>query len=142
MRLRRSGFTGDRTLEGFDYNPGINQQLITELARCGFINEKMALLIAGPCGTGKGHLAHAIVHCAVREGIYVMFTTQSNLLSQIHAARATGNIEHKMKTTLHRYPSLVTDLLERIALFFGQLHHMTLRPFRSFLQVASHSYEA
>ncbi len=125
MRLRRSGLKGDKTHEGFNFNPGINQQLITELARCGFVNEKVALLIAGPCGTGKGSLAHAIVHCAVREGIYVMFTTRSNQLSQIHAARATGSMEHKMQTTLHRYPSLVIDLLERIALFFNQFHQMT-----------------
>lgn len=110
MRLRRSGFTGDKTLEGFDFdfNPGINQQLINELARCGFINEKVALLIAGPCGTGKSHLAQAIGHCAVREGIDVMFTTQSNLLSQIHAARATGNIERKMQTLI-RVPLLIID---------------------------------
>jgi len=110
MRLRRSGFRGDKTLEGFDFdfNPGLNQQLINELARCGFIDEKVALLIAGPCGTGKSHLAQAIGHCAVRQGIDVMFTTQSNLLSQINAARATGNIERKLQT-LVRVPLLIID---------------------------------
>ena len=110
MRLRRSGFRGDKTLEGFDFdfNPGINQQLINDLARCGFVNEKVALLIVGPCGTGKSHLAQAIGHCAVRAGIDVMFSTQSNLLSQINAARATGNIERKMQTLI-RVPLLIID---------------------------------
>ena len=42
MRLRRAGFRGDKTLEGFDFdfNPGINQQLVTDLAQCRFIEEK------------------------------------------------------------------------------------------------------
>ncbi len=110
MRLRRSGFRGDKTLEGFDFNfnPGLNQELINELARCGFVDEKVAVLIAGPCGTGKSHLAQAIGHCAVRAGVDVMFTTQSNLLSQINAARATGNIELQMQT-LTRVPLFIID---------------------------------
>ncbi len=50
MRPRRSGFRGDKTLEGFDFdfNPGINQPLINELAQCRFIEEKVSVLIAGP----------------------------------------------------------------------------------------------
>ena len=113
LRLRRSGFRGDKTLEGFDFNfnPGLNQELINELARCGFVDEKVAVLIAGPCGTGKSHLAQAIGHCAVRAGVDVMFTTQSNLLSQINAARATGNIERKLQT-LTRVPLLIIDLCD------------------------------
>jgi len=67
MRLLRSGFRGDKTLEGFDFdfNPGIKQQLINDLAQCRFIEEKVAVLIAGPCRTGKSHIAQAIGHCAV-----------------------------------------------------------------------------
>lgn len=110
MRLRRAGFRADKTLEGFDFdfNPGINQQLIAELAQCRFIEEKVAVLIAGPCGTGKSHIAQAIGHCAVRRGYDVMFTSQSNLLSQINAARATGAIERKMQA-LSRVPLLIID---------------------------------
>ena len=110
MRLRRAGFRGDKTLEGFDFdfNPGINQQRVTDLAQCRFIEEKVAVLIAGPCGTGKSHIAQAIGHCAVRRGYDVMFTSQSNLLSQINAARATGAIERKMQA-LTRVPLLIID---------------------------------
>jgi DNA replication protein DnaC len=110
MRLRRAGFRGDKTLEGFDFdfNPGIKQQLVTDLAQCRFIEEKVSVLIAGPCGTGKSHIAQAIGHCAVRRGYDVMFTSQSNLLSQINAARATGAIERKMQA-LTRVPLLIVD---------------------------------
>ena len=109
-RLRRAGFRGDKTLEGFDFdfNPGINQQLIKDLAQCRFIEEKVAVLIAGPCGTGKSHIAQAIGHCAVRRGYDVMFTSQSSLLTQINAARATGAIERKMQTLI-RVPLIIID---------------------------------
>lgn len=110
LRLRRAGFRGDKTLEGFDFdfNPGINQQLINDLAECRFVEEKVAVLIAGPCGTGKSHIAQAIGHCAVRRGYDVVFTTQSSLLAQINAARATGAIERKMQALI-RVPLLIVD---------------------------------
>jgi DNA replication protein DnaC len=73
-----------------------------------FIEEKVSVLIAGPCGTGKSHIAQAIGHCAVRRGYDVLFTTQTQLLGQIHAARATGAIERKLQT-LTRVPLLIID---------------------------------
>ena len=110
MRVRRAGFRGDKTIEGFDFdfNPTINQRLIRDLAQCRFVEEKVALLMAGPSGTGKSHIAQAIGHCAVRKGYDVMFTTQSTLLAQINAARATGAIERKLQT-LVRVPLLIID---------------------------------
>jgi len=109
-RLRRAGFRGDKTLEGFDFdfNPGIDRALITELASCRFINEKVCVLVAGPCGTGKSHLAQAIGHCAVRQGVDVLFSTLTQLLAQINAARATGSFERKM-LTLAKVPLLIID---------------------------------
>lgn len=110
LRLRRAGFRGDKTLEGFDFsfNPGIDQQQITDLADGRFIAEKVSVLIAGPSGTGKSHVAQALGHCAVRQGYDVLFTTQTQLLGQIHAARATGNVERKLQT-LVRLPLLIID---------------------------------
>lgn len=110
LRLRRAGFRGDKTLEGFDFafNPGIDQQQITDLADGRFIEEKVSVLIAGPSGTGKSHVAQALGHCAVRRGYDVLFTTQSQLLNQIHAARATGNVERKLQA-LVRLPLLIID---------------------------------
>ncbi len=109
-RLRRAGFRGDKTLENFDFefNPGIDRALIRELATCRFVDERVSVLIAGPCGTGKSHVAQAIGHCAVRGGHDVMFTTQTQLLAQINAARATGGLERKLQT-LARIPILIVD---------------------------------
>ena len=97
LRLRRAGFRGEKTLEGFDFafNPAINQAFIKDLATCAFIKEKVAVLIAGPCGTGKSHIAQALGHLAVRAGYDVLFTTQTKLLGQLHAARATDTFQRR-----------------------------------------------
>lgn len=109
-RLRRAGFRGDKTIEGFDFdfNPAIDRALIKELVSCRFANEKVSVLIVGPCGTGKSHVAQAIGHSAVRQGVDVLFLTQTQLLAQINAARATGGYERKMQT-LAKVPLLIVD---------------------------------
>ena len=88
MRLRRSGFRGDKTLEGFDFNfnPGLNQALINELARCGFVDEKVAVLIAGPCGTGKSHLLIGLGHAACEQGLRVRYVTAAGLVNELAEA--------------------------------------------------------
>ena len=109
-RLRRAGFRGEKTIEGFDFNfnLGINQDQIQDLATCRFIEEKVAILIAGPCGTGKSHIAQALGHIAVRNGYDVLFTTQTKLLGQLHAARATATFERRFQT-FAKAPLLIID---------------------------------
>ncbi len=109
-RVRRAGFRGEKTLEGFDFafNPHIDQAQIADLATGRFIEEKVAVLIAGPCGTGKSHIAQALGHAAVRLGYDVLFTTQSKLLGTLHAARATGTYERRFQG-LARTPLLIID---------------------------------
>ena len=110
LRIRRAGFRSTKTLEQFDYdfNRAIDQALISELAACRFIAEKVAVLIAGPCGTGKSHIAQALGHAAVREGYDVLFTTQSRLLGALHAARAINAFERRFQS-FARVPLLIID---------------------------------
>ena len=109
-RLRRAGFRADKTLESFDFdfNPNIDRAMVKELTTCRFVNEKVCVLLTGPCGTGKSHVAQAIGHCAVRQGIDVMFTSQTRLFTQINAARATDTLERKLQA-LARVPLLIID---------------------------------
>ena len=55
QRLRRANFRSQKTLEGFDFDhlPTLNRALVHELATGRFLAEKVAVLIVGPCGTGK-----------------------------------------------------------------------------------------
>ena len=66
------------------------------------------MLIVGPCGTGKSHLAQALGHCAVRQGVDVLFTTCAQLTASLNAARATGGYERKL-ASLARVPLLIID---------------------------------
>jgi DNA replication protein DnaC len=106
-RLRRANFRSHKTLEQFDFDqlPSLNRALIHELATGAYIDERVAVLIVGPCGTGKSHLAQALGHAAIRQGRDVIFTTQSQLTGHLHAARATDTFERRF----HNY--VKADLL-------------------------------
>jgi DNA replication protein DnaC len=110
LRLRRANFRSHKTLEQFDFgfNPGINRALIQELATGRFITEPVSVLIAGPCATGKSHLAQALGHTGVRLGHDVLFTTQTQLLGSLNAARATATFERRFQA-LARVSLLIID---------------------------------
>lgn len=88
QRLRKAGVRSNKTIESFDFsfNLDIDKRQIMNLVTCNFIKEIAPVLIVGPCGTGKSHIAQAIGHCAIRQEQDVLFTTQAKMLSQLHAA--------------------------------------------------------
>ena len=61
LRVRRSTVNTTKTLEAFDFsfNPSLNRQQVLHLASCDYIRQKRNVLICGPTGTGKTHLAQA-----------------------------------------------------------------------------------
>ena len=110
LRLRRANFRSQKTLEGFDFDrlPNLNRAAVHDLATCRFIEEKVAVLIVGPCGTGKSHLAQSLGHAAARQGYDVLFITQTQLLSSLRAAHATGNYARRFQY-LVKVPLLIID---------------------------------
>ena len=110
MRLRRANFRATKTLEQFDFEriPKLNRALVHELATGRYLHERAPVLIVGPCGTGKSHLAQALGHCAIRQGVDVAFFTCAQLTVALNAARATGSYDRKL-ATLARVPLLIID---------------------------------
>lgn len=110
LRLRRAAVNSTKTLEAFDFNfnPALNRQLVLQLASCEFIRQKHNLLIYGPTGTGKTHLAQALVHEAARQGFDAVFTTTHKMLQHINGGRADGTWERRVQTYL-RPALLVLD---------------------------------
>src|SRR3989304_2093276 len=96
--LRRANFRNQKTLEEFDFtfNPNTNRAKTPDLASCRFIEEKVSVLIVGPCGTGKSHIAQALGHSAIRNGYDVLFTTASKMLAQMNAARAHNGFDRHL----------------------------------------------
>ena len=109
-RLIRAGFAIGKTLESFNFDllPKLNRAHIHDLATGRYIDEKVAILIAGQTGVGKSHLAQALGHCAVRQGHDVLFISQTDLLKKLHAARATGLYERKFQQFV-RVPLIIID---------------------------------
>lgn len=110
QRLRKAQVLNDKTLERFDFaaSPAVNRAQIADLATCRFVAEHAPVLIVGPTGTGKSHLAQALGHCALRLGHEVLFTTHGKLLGQLYAARATNAYERKL-AQLTRIDLIIID---------------------------------
>lgn len=90
IRMRRAQFRSTKTLEQFDFErlPTLNRALVHDLATGRYIHECSPVLIVGPSGVGKSHLAQALGHCAIRQGVDVMFTSCSALTQSLNTARA------------------------------------------------------
>lgn len=109
-RLRRAAFGSAKTIEQFDFDalPKLNRALVHDLLTGRFVAEHAPILISGPIGTGKSHLAQALGHQAVRLGHEVLFLTQSALLASLARARLAGNYERRLHM-LARVPVLIVD---------------------------------
>lgn len=109
-RYKKAAFKGHKTIESFDFafNPKTNQALIRDLATCRFIKEKSPVLILGPCGTGKTHIAQALGHCAIQKGYDVVCTTQTKLSEELQAAKAINGYSKKLKA-LAKIELLIID---------------------------------
>jgi DNA replication protein DnaC len=73
--LKAAGFREPKTLEEFnwDFNRSIKRKAIFDLAAGGFVRQHRDVLLAGPPGVGKSHLAQAVGHQLVHAGFSVLY---------------------------------------------------------------------
>jgi DNA replication protein DnaC len=107
LRVRRAMLNTTKTLEGFDwsFNPTINRQQVLHLASCDYIRQKRNVLLCGPTGVGKSHLAQALAHEACRQGFDVLFANTHKMLQHLHGGRADGTWSKRLQ--LYLRPALL-----------------------------------
>lgn len=78
-RIKQAGFPTNKQLESFDFKaiPGLNKMLILELARSEYVSRRENVILLGPSGVGKTHIALALGLAARQKGLSVRFANAS-----------------------------------------------------------------
>jgi len=102
-RLAQSGCNPQKTLAAFDFSAaaGINRTYVIDLATCAFIARHENVLICGPTGVGKTHIANAIGFEALRRDMRVISKSMIRLLTDLNTARANGTHQRQLATILN-----------------------------------------
>jgi DNA replication protein DnaC len=98
LRLRRASFDGTKRLDDFEwkFNPKIPKTKIVDLGACSFVGRRECVLLLGPTGVGKSHIAKALGERACRAGFSTLYATAHRMLGELRAARADRTYERKL----------------------------------------------
>ena len=110
-RIRRARFETEATLEGFDFNtsPKLPAAQIRDLAALRWLQSGESVILYGPVGVGKSHVAQALAHLAIRAGAEARFTKTSRVLAHLAGGRADRTWDKRL-AELTRPAVLVLDL--------------------------------
>ena len=91
-----------KNFEQFDFNfqPSIDERQIRELRTLRFIHEASNVILLGPPGVGKTHLAVALAEAAIRAGQPAYFMTAHDLVDDLGRAYREGRLDRRMRVYL------------------------------------------
>jgi DNA replication protein DnaC len=102
QRLKKACFEEHKAIEEFEFAalPGVNIPVIRDLATGLFVAKKEHVILYGPPGVGKTHLAQALGNLACRIGHTTLFVKSTQLFRNLNKARADGSWEKALKKLL------------------------------------------
>ena len=109
--LKFAGLPAIKTLEDYDFNfaSGVPKAQLTELAGLGFIERTENIVMLGPSGVGKTHLAIALGYTAIMASIKIRFITAADLMLQLVAAHHQGKLKAYLQRVVLAPKLLIID---------------------------------
>ena len=100
-----------KTLEQFDWShaAGAPKAQIQELAHLAFVQRAENVVLLGPSGVGKTHMALALAHRALAAGHKVRFLTAADLMLQLASAKSQGRLKEYFNRAVLGPKLLIVD---------------------------------
>ena len=116
LRLRMARFPWLKTLEQFDFEcqPSLDRKVMRELAGLSFVERAENVVLLGPPGVGKTHLAIALGIKAVDAGSSVLFLTLETLMSRLIRARQENRLERMLQQLTYPRLLILDELCARL----------------------------
>lgn len=111
MFTRMAGFPAIKTFDAFDFTfaSGVPKKQVTQLASLAFIERQENVVMLGPSGVGKTHLAIALGYKAVQAGLKTRFISASDLILQLTTAQRQGKYKQVMQRSVQSPRLLIID---------------------------------
>ena len=135
-RIRESRLPERKLLADFDFvfQTGLDKAQVMEIAKLDFVERKQGLVIAGNSGTGKSHIAKALLLLGCARLFRCRYTTAADMLTELLASRADNTFARKLK----EYTSPDILLIDEIG--FDRLEQQDARNASLFFKVIDGRY--
>lgn len=89
----------------FDFQPHLDRKVVAELSTLRFVEERRNVILLGPPGVGKSHLAIALGVAASDAGYRTLFTSAADMVASLQSAHLEGTASYKLRA--YTQPSLL-----------------------------------